>query len=85
MGYPAYVVRIHSLGGGASLAAAALGYAEGKVAAGGHSFLWRAGYGYVPTATKYVWRVKQKDSVESNTRKAIWFLRWSIGDDPREE
>jgi hypothetical protein len=39
MGYPAYVVRIHSLGGGASLAAAALGYAEGKVAAGGHSFL----------------------------------------------
>ena len=26
MGYPAYVVRIHSLGGGASLAAAALGY-----------------------------------------------------------
>ena len=36
MGYPAYVVRIHSLGGGASLAAAALGYAEGKVAAGDH-------------------------------------------------
>ena len=47
MGYPAYVVRIHSLGGGASLAAAALGYAEGKVAAGGHSFLWQAGYGYI--------------------------------------
>ena len=42
MGYPAYVVRIHSLGGGASLAAAALGYAEGKVAAVGHSFLWWA-------------------------------------------
>jgi hypothetical protein len=48
MGYPAYVVRIHSLGGGASLAAAALGYAEGKVAAGGHSFLWRAGYRPIP-------------------------------------
>ena len=48
MGYPAYVARIHSLGVGASLAAATLGYAEGKVAAGGHSFLWQAGYGYVP-------------------------------------
>ena len=34
-------------------------------------------------AFKYVWRVKHKDSVEYNTRKAIWFLRWSIGDDPR--
>ena len=36
-------------------------------------------------AFKYVWRVKEKDSVESNTRKAIWFLRMSIGDDPREQ
>ena len=34
-------------------------------------------------AFKYVWRAKHKDSVESNTRKAIWFLRYSIGDDPR--
>ena len=34
-------------------------------------------------AFKYVWRAKHKDSVESNTLKAIWFLRWSIGDDPR--
>eukprot|EP01047_Picozoa_sp_COSAG01_P068689 COSAG01_NODE_9986_length_2283_cov_1.360348_1_plen_56_part_00 len=36
-------------------------------------------------AFKYVWRVKEKDSVESNTRKAICFLRMSIGDDPREQ
>ena len=36
-------------------------------------------------AFKYVWWVKEKDSVESNTRKAIWFLRMSIGDDPREQ
>eukprot|EP01047_Picozoa_sp_COSAG01_P043600 COSAG01_NODE_3883_length_5588_cov_9.286209_2_plen_56_part_00 len=34
-------------------------------------------------AFKYVWRAKHKDSVESNALKAIWFLRWSIGDDPR--
>ena len=36
-------------------------------------------------AFKYVWRAKEKDSVESNTRKAIWFLRMSVGDDPRQE
>eukprot|EP01047_Picozoa_sp_COSAG01_P005253 COSAG01_NODE_178_length_22933_cov_18.398529_9_plen_55_part_00 len=36
-------------------------------------------------AFKYVWRAKHKDSVESNTRKAIWFLRYSIGDDPRKD
>jgi hypothetical protein len=36
-------------------------------------------------AFKYVWRAKHKDSVESNTLKAIWFLRWSIGDDPRKQ
>jgi hypothetical protein len=36
-------------------------------------------------AFKYVWRVKQKDSVESNTHKAIWFLRMSLGDDPRKK
>jgi hypothetical protein len=41
MGYPAYVVRIRSFGVGASLAAAALGYAEGKVA---------SLYGYMPRA-----------------------------------
>ena len=34
-------------------------------------------------AFKYVWRIKSKDSVESNTLKAIWFLRWSAGADPR--
>ena len=36
-------------------------------------------------AFKYVWRIKHKDSVRSNTLKAIWFLRWSIGDDPRKQ
>jgi hypothetical protein len=36
-------------------------------------------------AFKYVWRAKEKDCVESNTRKAIWFLRMSVGDDPRQE
>ena len=36
-------------------------------------------------AFKYVWRAKEKDSVESNTRKAIWFLRMSVGDDPQQE
>ena len=37
------------------------------------------------TAFKYIWRLYSKDNVESNTRKAIWFLRMSLGDDPRHE
>jgi hypothetical protein len=36
-------------------------------------------------AFKYVWRGCDKDSAEIDTRKAIWFLRYSIGDDPRED
>ena len=36
-------------------------------------------------AFKYIWRLYSKDNVESNTRKAIWFLRMSLGDDPRRE
>jgi hypothetical protein len=34
-------------------------------------------------AFKYIWRMHTKDSPEENTRKAIWFLRYSLGDDPR--
>eukprot|EP01049_Picozoa_sp_SAG25_P018089 SAG25_NODE_5020_length_713_cov_0.996743_3_plen_66_part_01 len=30
-------------------------------------------------AFKYVWRMHTKDSPEQNTRKAIWFLRFSLG------
>jgi hypothetical protein len=36
-------------------------------------------------AYKYVWRMHTKDSPEENTRKAIWFLRSSLGDDPRAD
>ena len=36
-------------------------------------------------AFKYLWRASEhKDGVVVNTQKAIWFLRMSIGDDPRE-
>ena len=36
-------------------------------------------------AFKYIWRAHtHKAGREENTRKAIWFLRVSIGDDPRE-
>ena len=36
-------------------------------------------------AFKYLWRASEhKDGVVANTQKAIWFLRMSIGDDPRE-
>jgi len=34
---------------------------------------------------KYVWRMHTKDSPEENARKAIWFLRFSLGDDPRAD
>jgi hypothetical protein len=34
---------------------------------------------------KYIWRLYSKDNVESNTRKALWFLLMSLGDDPRHE
>jgi hypothetical protein len=37
-------------------------------------------------AFKYVWRSMQhKDGSETNVKKAIWFLRMSVGDDPRLE
>eukprot|EP01047_Picozoa_sp_COSAG01_P014255 COSAG01_NODE_691_length_14217_cov_7.862658_1_plen_72_part_10 len=34
-------------------------------------------------AFKYLWRMYDKDSVDMNTRKAIWFLQMSLGEDPR--
>jgi hypothetical protein len=35
-------------------------------------------------AFKYVWRMNKKgDSSEQDKKKAIWYLRYSMGDDPR--
>lgn len=35
-------------------------------------------------AFKYIWRANEKHaSDEEDVRKAIWYLRWSIGEDPR--
>jgi hypothetical protein len=34
-------------------------------------------------AFKYLWRMHDKDSVEMNIMKAVWFLQFSIGEDPR--
>ena len=61
------------------------------------AYFRRVGYESLPCAGKlaavrdycglnaFKWRAKEKDSVESNTRKALWFLRMSVGDDPRQE
>ena len=35
-------------------------------------------------AFKYIWRANNKQNKEQDTQKAIWYLRMSIGDDPRE-
>lgn len=35
-------------------------------------------------AFKYVWRANYKNGDE-DIRKAIWYLRYSIGDDPRRD
>ncbi len=34
-------------------------------------------------AFKYVWRAHQKGKEEEDVKKAIWYLRRSIGEDPR--
>ena len=34
-------------------------------------------------AFKYIWRAHNKGKEEEDIRKAIWYLRYSIGDDPR--
>lgn len=36
-------------------------------------------------AFKYVWRCMHKGAREQDIRKAIWYLRFSIGDDPRQD
>ena len=36
-------------------------------------------------AFKYIWRANNKENKEQDTKKAIWYLRMSIGDDPRED
>jgi len=37
-------------------------------------------------AFKYLWRSSlHKDGSDQNIKKAIWFLRMSIGDDPRKQ
>ena len=35
-------------------------------------------------AFKYLWRSGKKGSEKEDTKKAIWYLRKSIGDDPRD-
>lgn len=35
------------------------------------------------TAFKYIWRAPIKGDWRENVRKAIWYLRKAIGDDPR--
>ena len=34
-------------------------------------------------AFKYIWRAHNKGKEEEDIRKAIWYLRYSIGEDPR--
>jgi hypothetical protein len=36
-------------------------------------------------AFKYIWRSPIKGSFDENIRKAIWYLRMAIDDDPRKE
>lgn len=36
-------------------------------------------------AFKYIWRADQKGAPVQDVRKAIWYLRFSIGDDPRKD
>ena len=36
-------------------------------------------------AFKYVWRCHNKDNREQDLKKAIWYLRMALGDDPREQ
>ena len=34
-------------------------------------------------AFKYIWRAHEKGKEKEDIQKAIWYLRFSIGDDPR--
>jgi hypothetical protein len=35
-------------------------------------------------AFKYIWRANNKQNKVQDIQKAIWYLRMSIGDDPRD-
>lgn len=37
------------------------------------------------TAFKYIWRMPHKDTPEENARKAMWYLSWCAGVDPRSK
>jgi hypothetical protein len=36
------------------------------------------------TAIAYLWRLGHKDSPEQDARKALWYVSWLAGKDPRE-
>lgn len=36
-------------------------------------------------AFKYNWRAHEKGDSEQDLKKALWYLRMSIGDDPRKD
>ncbi len=36
-------------------------------------------------AFKYLWRQGKKDDAEQDKAKAVWYLRYSSGDDPRKD
>jgi hypothetical protein len=36
-------------------------------------------------AFKYLWRADRKGPGAQDIRKAVWYLRFSLGDDPRED
>ena len=36
-------------------------------------------------AIKYIWRAGRKGSFTEDIRKAIWYLRMAVGDDPRKD
>lgn len=36
-------------------------------------------------AFKYIFRSGKKDSEEQDLKKAIWYLRFAVGDDPRKD
>ena len=36
------------------------------------------------TAMAYLWRLGRKDPAEQDARKALWYVSWLAGKDPRE-
>jgi len=39
----------------------------------------------VLTAIQYLWRAAYKDQELEDLRKAIWYIRMALGDDPRKD